>query len=268
MCKNKMHRTTHQGSDYKDPLEFFEAATRTETEVLSALGQSTTTFTAPTSTAGDSGAVPAPAPGDIGKFLSSGALWKFVHAVGDYKYSAQTVDHDSWLVCDGGSLDTTSYAKLFAVINYRFGGSGASFNKPNLEGKTLAVSSSSDNAGTTTGNDTLVLTGANLPAHSHDMTHSHNANSGLNSDYSYAVPPGHYGMVLVSGGNRAETISSGDATSYEPDLMTRPGIPSHTHNITVHTHNGHTGPSGSSQALNMRQPTVYVSSVFIYSGKH
>jgi microcystin-dependent protein len=38
-----------------------------------------------------------------------------------------------YLLCRGQSLDTTVYAALFAVIGYTFGGSGASFNLPDLQ---------------------------------------------------------------------------------------------------------------------------------------
>ena len=36
-----------------------------------------------------------------------------------------------WLLCNGASVSTTTYAALFAVVGYTFGGSGASFTLPN-----------------------------------------------------------------------------------------------------------------------------------------
>jgi len=43
-----------------------------------------------------------------------------------------------WLICNGGSYSTTgTYANLFAVIQYTFGGSGSSFNVPNYQGAFL-----------------------------------------------------------------------------------------------------------------------------------
>jgi microcystin-dependent protein len=39
-----------------------------------------------------------------------------------------------WLICNGASLSTTTYANLFAVIGYAFGGSGANFNIPDYRG--------------------------------------------------------------------------------------------------------------------------------------
>ena len=35
-----------------------------------------------------------------------------------------------YVLCNGASLDTTTYANLFAVIGYTFGGSSANFNVP------------------------------------------------------------------------------------------------------------------------------------------
>ncbi len=41
-----------------------------------------------------------------------------------------------FLLCDGASKDTTTYAGLFAVIGYSYGGSGASFLLPDLRART------------------------------------------------------------------------------------------------------------------------------------
>jgi hypothetical protein len=42
-----------------------------------------------------------------------------------------------WIKCNGASLSTTTYGALFATIGYTFGGSGASFNVPDLRGEFL-----------------------------------------------------------------------------------------------------------------------------------
>lgn len=39
-----------------------------------------------------------------------------------------------WLYCDGASLNTGLYNPLFLAIGYSFGGSGSSFNLPDLRG--------------------------------------------------------------------------------------------------------------------------------------
>jgi microcystin-dependent protein len=39
-----------------------------------------------------------------------------------------------WKLCDGSSLSTTTYSRLFAVIGYTYGGSGANFTVPDFRG--------------------------------------------------------------------------------------------------------------------------------------
>lgn len=47
---------------------------------------------------------------------------------------AGSVVPTGWLLTDGSGVSTTTYAKLFAVIGYTYGGSGATFNLPNTQG--------------------------------------------------------------------------------------------------------------------------------------
>lgn len=84
----------------------------------------------------------------------------------------------NWLICDGSSLDTTTYAKLFAAIGYAFGGSGANFNLPNPPGKFLIGANATYTVGLTGGEAAHTLTLAELPAHAHpitDVAHAHTA---------------------------------------------------------------------------------------------
>lgn len=78
-----------------------------------------------------------------------------------------------FLLCDGSSYSTTTYAALFAVTGYTFGGSGSSFNVPNMQ-RRVAMGSGGSGTGTigntigSTGgeeNHTLVL--GETPTHTH-----------------------------------------------------------------------------------------------------
>jgi microcystin-dependent protein len=53
-----------------------------------------------------------------------------VELIGEVKLWILNTPPEHFLVCDGQALDTTTYAELFAVIGYNFGGSGSSFNLP------------------------------------------------------------------------------------------------------------------------------------------
>lgn len=48
-----------------------------------------------------------------------------------------TVAPTGYLLCDGTSYATVGFSKLFAVISYNYGGSGANFNVPNFKGMFL-----------------------------------------------------------------------------------------------------------------------------------
>ena len=113
-----------------------------------------------------------------------------------------------WLLCDGTSYSTTTYANLYGVIGYTFGGSGANFNVPNLKGKVVvgidAAQVEFDTRGETGGAMTHQHTiaaigptassdhnghGHNTNAHSHGTTvnqnnagdHNHNTNQVTNT---------------------------------------------------------------------------------------
>ena len=44
-----------------------------------------------------------------------------------------------WLITDGSSLSTASYAALFAVIGYTYGGSGSNFNLPSISSSPITI---------------------------------------------------------------------------------------------------------------------------------
>ena len=89
-----------------------------------------------------------------------------------------------FLLCDGTSYATASYAALFAVIAYTYGGSGANFNVPDLRDRTIVGVSSGNckalaqaigaNTVTPTGNisgstGATTLTTQQIPSHSHTV---------------------------------------------------------------------------------------------------
>ena len=85
----------------------------------------------------------------------------------------------NWLLCQGQSLATTGlYAALFGIIGYAFGGSGANFSLPNLQAKFPIGSGAGMALGAIGGANTVALSAAMLPAHTHTITqvaHAHTA---------------------------------------------------------------------------------------------
>jgi microcystin-dependent protein len=81
--------------------------------------------------------------------------------------------NSKWLICEGQSLSTTTYADLFSVVQYDFGGSGPSFKLPDLKGKFIA---GYDNAipdygtiGSGAGSNDITLTKNEIPTHKHTV---------------------------------------------------------------------------------------------------
>ena len=93
-------------------------------------------------------------------------------------YLANTSAPTGYLKANGASLSTTTYATLFAAIGYTFGGSGASFNVPDLRGE--FVRGWDDARGVDAGRGFGTAQGDDFKSHSHTMrnTGSDNLNSG------------------------------------------------------------------------------------------
>jgi len=94
-------------------------------------------------------------------------------------WSASTAP-SGFLECDGSSISTTTYANLFAVVGYTYGGSGASFLLPDLRDRTAVHKSGTKSFASTGGANTVTPTGNiagstgattlttnQIPAHTH-----------------------------------------------------------------------------------------------------
>jgi len=89
-----------------------------------------------------------------------------------------------WLLCDGASVATATYADLHTAIGYVYGGAGANFNLPNLVNR--FVRGQSTQTAATGGADSLTLSTAQMPTHTHTITdggHDHTINDPGHSHY-------------------------------------------------------------------------------------
>jgi microcystin-dependent protein len=93
-------------------------------------------------------------------------------------YQALTIP-EGFLLCDGSSYTTTNYQNLFALIGYTYGGSGSTFNIPDLRDK-RGYMDSNYSLGTISGANSITLNESQLPQHTHNVnsssysvTHSH-----------------------------------------------------------------------------------------------
>jgi len=124
-----------------------------------------------------------------------------------------------WLLCDGASVATATYGDLHTAIGYVYGGAGANFNLPNLVNR--FVRGQSTQTAATGGADSLTLSTAQMPTHTHtinDSGHAHGLKL-FSSGGSNGIPTTRYGnhiaTVAVNYGTTNETtgITNNDAGS-------------------------------------------------------
>jgi len=129
-----------------------------------------------------------------------------------------------FLECNGASVSTSTYAALFAVIGYTYGGSGASFNVPDLTDRTVVNKSNTKSLAQTGGANTVTPTG-NISGSTGSTTlttqqiAAHTHQSYLNMSPNMCV-------TGVSSGLRSNTISN-------PGLIDTGGGQSHDHNLSA-----------------------------------
>ena len=221
---------------------------------------------------------------DVGLNLNS--VFTDSNLIGDYKTSTKTADHDGWLLCNGRSLDTRKYSKLFAKLGYSFGGSGTTFYLPNMAGKVMAaigsgvndieiddnLFSQGDNSITVPSNDDTWRTGMPVTLSTDGAlpsgitsgttyyvirvsstkiklaTNVQNALDGTAMDLFPALAP-HSGTHTMKYTLSARTL--GEETGTETHVLSVGELPAHNHTITDlgHTH-GITDPGHSHTVAN------------------
>ena len=172
----------------------------------------------------------------------------------------------NWLLCQGQSLATTgTYAALFAILGYIYGGSGASFNLPDME-YVVPVGASSG-AGYTLGSrggeatHTLVAGelpvnaySANDPGHIHsvsDPTHNHSqtlhnhwvndpghAHTGGYTGVGGGVPQNQVGGTEANTASTFTNISTVGAAANISAAATGVGVQANSTGITIQNAGG------------------------------
>ena len=122
-----------------------------------------------------------------------------------------------WLICNGASLSTATYASLFAIIGYVYGGSGANFNLPNLAGNVPIGPGGSIGAsvGASGGSSTHTLTTAEMPSHNHSASVNiyQDSISGSNSPYA---------AINTTTGSTQATVTIGNTGGGNPHSIVQP----------------------------------------------
>jgi len=133
-------------------------------------------------------------------------------------FTGQVAPAGSWALCNGASLSTSAYPKAYAVLGFRYGGSGGSFNLPNMAGRVPIGMDTTQVEFNVTGKTGGSFT-VPVPQHSHAMPHTHGIDhnhgsfaSGTDSNvHSHAINPPV--TTTTSSGAHAHDVSSAVRTS-------------------------------------------------------
>lgn len=140
-------------------------------------------------------------------------------------------------LCLGQSLSKTTYPELHAAIGYTYGGSGDTFYLPNLQNRVPVAKGSGSFAslGNVGGSQTVQLSEANLPGH----THTYSGTTSENGSHTHGNP-----VAVVYGGDAGNYRSLFATNSpfwngNDPNNATAPaGTHSHTYSGTTSTGSG------------------------------
>lgn len=130
-----------------------------------------------------------------------------------------------WTICDGSPYPTVNYPDLFAVLGYTFGGSGATFNVPDLAGRVIRGADAAMIPyvlGQQGGADSVTLDANQLPAHTHPITDPGHDHSSVVQGTGYAAADG-------GTGNRADAGVTGTSltgiTATDANVTTGLSVP-------------------------------------------
>lgn len=148
-----------------------------------------------------------------------------------------------WLLCNGQVVLRATYPDLFAAIGTSFnsGGETASqFRVPDMRDRLPMGASATKVLAATGGSETVTLSTANLPSHSHTMNHGHDASSNNAGSHTHEVAR----SVAVGS---VSTAARGAANNTDP--LNTDSAGSHSHTVTVDNFSGSTGNTGSGTAI-------------------
>lgn len=148
-----------------------------------------------------------------------------------------------FIQCNGAGISTTTYATLFALIGYTYGGSGGTFNLPDLRGRYPVSVGSHTDVSSLGKNDGVALA-------NRKMKHGHTINNGSHSHtWSGSLTSGGAHTHTFSGTTGASADGIGSSGNDWPNngatssSQTGTESANHTHTMTPSVSNASSGAS-------------------------
>ena len=179
-----------------------------------------------------------------------------------------------WLLCYGQTVSRTTYATLFAVLSttYNTGGeAGTDFRLPDLRGRTVAGIdnmggtdaarlSIANTPGTSTGAETVTLTSAQMPIHTHiQNSHNHDQNShghGISDPSHNHSIPANWGGAYNTVGVQLDPTTYASPYYYNTTTYNGTGISVVGNTATNIANTAVNQNTGGGEAHNNMQPTM------------
>jgi microcystin-dependent protein len=162
-----------------------------------------------------------------------------------------------YLEANGQTVSRTTYSELFGIFgtSYGAGDGSTTFALPNLNGKHLKGTSVANSAGTDIGNDTVSLTVANLPSHSHSLAgHTHTVSHSHTMAHNHNASTDNAGAHFHTTSANGNTSNTGSHAHTDGNYAADPaGTHSHTLDVA-----GNSSDAGSHN----HEPTAYTNLQF------
>jgi microcystin-dependent protein len=174
---------------------------------------------------------------------------------GVMSYAGSTVP-SGWLLCDGSAISRSTYPLLYSAIGtlYGSGDGSTTFNLPNIKDKfPLGAGSTYSTLGNTGGETTHILSGAEMPSHSHSFSGT-TSTDGSHTHYVYGSDENNGSISGEGLDTQTNTVMTANQRQY-----TTSSAGNHTH-----TFSGTTSSSGSGSAHNNMPPYIVLNYIIKY----
>jgi microcystin-dependent protein len=133
--------------------------------------------------------------------------------LGEIKLFAGTYAPQGWATCDGQTLPISDYSALFSLLGTTYGGDGqTTFNLPDLRGRVPLHLGNGYIQGGLGGTETVSLTAAQLPAHTHTLVATGTPNG--------KIPTGN---VLAKSDGESPYLQSGTPVAMQANAISSTG---------------------------------------------